>query len=976
MYVFLKKTWNGAVYSLSLRDDAFIHFTPQSRAREILASGRLLFNPPYKKFGIDSVTAISTSFGSAVAGVQTTHIKETPDDPIVALWFKTNTLPPKINYPEEVYWSSDVVFTKVKLLTKREGLSILSRSKPPTKDDFSVVYEGSPSHKQLRTAKYKNKKTVKNQDGKDMIVYEYSDQQINKRHKEKSQKVEKIRQNINSLETQVLKDLKKEDTRQVALAVALINHTYERVGNDDSASNGHYGVTGWKKKHLSFKGSKAFLSYTGKSGVRHNKEVDDKVLVSALREISKGLKDDDVLLSDIKAPDVNEYLNQYGITAKDMRGYHANREMQERLKALREERGELPKDKKEKDKILKEEFKEALNGAAKAVGHEEATLRGQYLVPHLEDTFMKDGTVITTLKKAHISRIATRVFGTKTENEKMDEEADRLVKKQPKSKPPRKDRQRRRIDIGDKDTTEDKDLNSKDMSMNYKVIGGSLGGVITRVASRYMLLSRLSERYLSATTEIVETPNQKDTDKKEKEDKKKELVRKKETEAWDKFTGEKIKDPESKREVSWGTFQKKHPKDAQKIRNKFRTDFEESFKEDQVNKENEQAQKLDRRLTEEELAEVDNMVEEVVNLNGREIRLPFDTDDRVRSVSMALEEPKRDDETVEDYNSRKAEEISKSIRGMDTKALQQLWDSGMIDKSDPRVNDAIDTMMSMDAMGDVVGRPLSESEAKAIEDFYSAMLTETIKVEHFGSDKEEGKSFIADFVEGAKNSAVEALKESEDADLGAVMKDYLSNATTNKEKKTLKIHHITKEFMSKEQKEALKSLEESQKKVESIRKEKQTQMDQLSEIDKTLSTEDISDEDREQLETDKASLQKSVDSQEGLLKSEMENQQSLTEKTQPSSENLQKALDKMIQKLPKEIQKEYKDFGNTEEMIEKVFELTQAEALKKYEEIIENSSMPPEEKKKALERAKDPNFDPEGALAGMMSESDDIENEI
>ena len=35
---------------------------------------------------------------------------------------------------------------------------------------------------------------------------------------------------------------------------------------------------------------------------------------------------------------------------------------------------------------------------------------------------MKDGTVITTLKKAHISRIATRVFGTKTENEKMDEE--------------------------------------------------------------------------------------------------------------------------------------------------------------------------------------------------------------------------------------------------------------------------------------------------------------------------------------------------------------------------------------------------------------------------------------------------------------------------------------------------------------------------------------------------------------------------
>lgn len=323
----------------------------------------------------------------------------------------------------------------------------------------------------FREAKYKDKKTIKNKDGEETIVYEYSDRQVNQRNKEKSKKVEKIRQNIDALEKKIYTDLKGKENKLVALAVALINHTYERVGNDESASNGHYGVTGWKKKHLSFNGNKALLKYTGKSGVKHEKEITDNKLVSALKEISKDLSKEDCLLESISASDVNNYLNQFGITAKDIRGYHANREMQERLKALREENGTLPKDKKEKEKQLKEEFKEALDGTAKAVGHEEATLRKQYLVPHLEDTYMKDGTVITTLKKATSLRIAQQVFATKSESEKEDEEIERLQKPSPKKKPPRKDRSRKRMKVEDNDIDKDPDLQTKDMSMNYKIVG-------------------------------------------------------------------------------------------------------------------------------------------------------------------------------------------------------------------------------------------------------------------------------------------------------------------------------------------------------------------------------------------------------------------------------------------------------------------------------------------------------------------------
>jgi hypothetical protein len=63
-------------------------------------------------------------------------------------------------------------------------------------------------------------------------------------------------------------------------------------------------------------------------------------------------------------------------------------------------------------------------------------------------------------------------------------------------------------------------------------------------------------------------------------------------------------------------------------------------------------------------------------------------------------------------------------------------------------------------------------------------------------------------------------------------------------------------------------------------------------------------------------------------------------------------------------------------VVQKILELSKSEATDKYIEMIENSKMSPEEKKKAIERTKSPNFDPEGAIAGMMSQSDDGEGEI
>lgn len=77
------------------------------------------------------------------------------------------------------------------------------------------------------------------------------------------------------------------------------------------------------------------------------------------------------------------------------------------------------------------------------------------------------------------------LWATKTHSETEDEEAERLVHKAPKYKPPRHDRRRERMDTDrDPDIDADPDLKSDpDLSMNYKNIGGSTAD---RVASRFL----------------------------------------------------------------------------------------------------------------------------------------------------------------------------------------------------------------------------------------------------------------------------------------------------------------------------------------------------------------------------------------------------------------------------------------------------------------------------------------------------------
>lgn len=93
--------------------------------------------------------------------------------------------------------------------------------------------------------------------------------------------------------------------------------------------------------------------------------------------------------------------------------------------------------------------------------------------------------------------------GTKTNHEREDEEAERLVRPLPKAKPPRHDKRRERMEVDqDPDIAGDKDLKGDpDLSMNYKNIGGSASALRVAKKSKKVKVRRKEDGQVTEITE-------------------------------------------------------------------------------------------------------------------------------------------------------------------------------------------------------------------------------------------------------------------------------------------------------------------------------------------------------------------------------------------------------------------------------------------------------------------------------------------
>jgi DNA topoisomerase-1 len=231
---------------------------------------------------------------------------------------------------------------------------------------------------------------------------EYSEAELEARQKKKTTAINTLAKNLSKLNSKVTKDLSSDDekTQLTALAIALINDTKERIGNDRSANgirkdmetgkdvkgDPHYGVTGWKKKHIKFSNGTATIKYVGKSGVDQEKKVKNSKIVSVLKKFAD-MNDNVFTTSDgvkIGAKQVNSYLGDFDITAKDLRGFGANELIIKELK-----KSKAPADEKER----KKHFLDVATKVAERLGHSPTMLRNSYLLPDLEEMYLKSGKV-------------------------------------------------------------------------------------------------------------------------------------------------------------------------------------------------------------------------------------------------------------------------------------------------------------------------------------------------------------------------------------------------------------------------------------------------------------------------------------------------------------------------------------------------------------------------------------------------------
>jgi DNA topoisomerase-1 len=121
--------------------------------------------------------------------------------------------------------------------------------------------------------------------------------------------------------------------RVLAAMVRLLDLGHLRVGGDESAQRAEdpsFGLTTLRPEHVRGKGGCVLLEFTGKSGISHAVSVGDGEVCQVLRDLRRRRRDQDRLFAyyegkrwhEIHAEDVNAYLRDAGMTAKDFRTWH------------------------------------------------------------------------------------------------------------------------------------------------------------------------------------------------------------------------------------------------------------------------------------------------------------------------------------------------------------------------------------------------------------------------------------------------------------------------------------------------------------------------------------------------------------------------------------------------------------------------------------------------------------------------------
>jgi DNA topoisomerase-1 len=186
----------------------------------------------------------------------------------------------------------------------------------------------------------------------------------------------------------------------VAAVVRLLETTLIRVGNDEYArQNESFGLTTMRDKHVEVNGSQIEFEFNGKSGVKHEIDLEDPRLAKIVQncqdlpgfELFQYLDDNDNVC-DVGSADVNEYLRDItgqDFTAKDFRTWAGTVLAATALREFESFRSQRQANKN---------IVAAVESVAKKLGNTKAVCRKCYIHPAILDSYL-EGSLVQTLKK-------------------------------------------------------------------------------------------------------------------------------------------------------------------------------------------------------------------------------------------------------------------------------------------------------------------------------------------------------------------------------------------------------------------------------------------------------------------------------------------------------------------------------------------------------------------------------------------------
>lgn len=197
-----------------------------------------------------------------------------------------------------------------------------------------------------------------------------------------------------------LKGLPKE--KVLATIVQLLDKTHIRVGNESYAQeNKSFGLTTMRVKHVAIHGANVEFVFTGKSGVKHDVELNDKRLAKIIKQCHDlpGYKlfqyiDDSGEQRSIHSEDVNTYLKEISgddFTAKDFRTWHGS-------VCACTELGKLQPCTSKAE--AKREINAIIEQVAKNLGNTKAVSRKAYVHPQIIESY-SDGLLLSVLDKVN-----------------------------------------------------------------------------------------------------------------------------------------------------------------------------------------------------------------------------------------------------------------------------------------------------------------------------------------------------------------------------------------------------------------------------------------------------------------------------------------------------------------------------------------------------------------------------------------------